>query len=216
MCNKKLWKIICKMAIFVTNWHSFHLCLDLWILNFEFYWWLWRRWRWHWSRMHLAGIELCSGWLDIQFKCNILSMIKMRIRILKTVDIMMLTILRMRILFWLFWERQQMLMNYITAQGADSGETFQSSFGLFLSLSSSTCTFPTKSCIGQNPWTTPFSLMCFCLVDKICFYHPQLKSAPAFRGAINIRCTCQMSLFPPGKKSPLSKKCCLQSRSNLF
>ena len=118
--------------------------------------------------------------------------------------------------FWLFWERQQMLMNYSAAQGANSGETFQSSFGLFLSLSSSTCTFPTKSCIGQNPWTTPFSLMCFCLVDKICFYHPQLKSAPAFRGAINIRCTCQMSLFPPGKKSPLSKKCCLQSRSNLF
>ena len=133
MCNKKLWKIICKMAIFVTNWHSFHLSLDLWILNFEFYWWLWRRWRWHWSRMHLAGIELCSGWLDIQFKCNILSMIKMRIRILKTVDIMILTILIILILFWLFWERQQMLMNYSAAQGANSGETFQSSFGLFLS-----------------------------------------------------------------------------------
>ena len=29
-------------------------------------WWCW----WHWLRMHLAGIELRSGWFDIKFNCT--------------------------------------------------------------------------------------------------------------------------------------------------
>ena len=54
-------------------------------VNFEFYWCLWQCW-WHWSRMHLAGIELRSGWLDIKFNCTISPIMRM----LKTMVMMML------------------------------------------------------------------------------------------------------------------------------